>query len=99
MKRDRVGESAWWSVTFEMPGEIESDALSVVGDFNGWDPAAGQMKLRKDGMWARTLRLRPGTYRFRYVTGRGAWLNDPAADGYEPSGLGADNCLLQLATA
>jgi len=97
MKRDRVGKSAWWSVTFEMAGEIEPEALSVVGDFNQWDPEAGQMKLRKDGMWAKTIRLLPGVYHFRYVTGHGVWHNDSAADGYEASGLGADNCLLYLA--
>ena len=48
-------------------------------------------------MWARTIRVLPGVYHFRYVTGGGAWHNDPAADGYEPSGLGVDNCLLYLA--
>ena len=46
LRKDRVGSSAWWSVTFEMAGEIEPEALSVVGDFNQWDPEAGQMKLR-----------------------------------------------------
>ncbi len=80
-----------------MPGDIEPEALSVVGDFNGWDPEEDRMKLRKDSMWARTIRLLPGTYRFRYLSGRGAWHNDPAADGYEPSGMGQDNCLLILA--
>ncbi len=97
LRKDRVGSSAWWSVTFEMPGAAEAEALSVVGDFNHWDPERGRMKLRKDGMWARTIRLQPGTYRFRYVSGRGVWHNDPAADGYEPSGLGEDNCLLVVA--
>jgi len=44
-------------VTFEMPGELDPDGLAVVGDFNGWDPARNPMKLRKDGMWACTVRL------------------------------------------
>ena len=97
MKRDRVAKSLKWSVTFEMPGEVEPEALSVVGDFNGWESGDGLMKQRKDGVWARTIRLLPGAYRFRYVTGNGVWHNDPAADGYEPSGMGEDNCLLILA--
>ncbi len=96
MKRDRVAKSSKWSVTFEMPGEIEAQGLSVVGDFNEWNPAKDEMKRRKDGVWARRTRLDPGTYRFRYVSDQGAWYNDPAADGYEPSGLGEDNCLLIL---
>ena len=98
MKRDRVGKSVWWSVTFEMPGEIEAEALSVVGDFNGWDPEAGQMKLRKDGMLGQDDPRAPRRLSFSLCDGpRGAWHNDPAVDGYEPSGLGVDNCLLYLA--
>jgi hypothetical protein len=31
------------------------------------------------------------------VSDRGVWYNDPAAGGYEPSGLGKNNCLLILA--
>lgn len=96
MKRDRISGSNRWSVTFEMPGELDPDGLSVVGDFNGWDPGRNSMKLRKDGMWACTVRLMPGTYRFRYVSRHGVWHNDPAADGYEPSGMGEDNGLLIL---
>ena len=40
--------------------------------------------------------LAPGTYRFRYVVEGDQWLNDPAADGYEPSGFGQDNSILIL---
>lgn len=96
MKKEPVANSLKISVTFEMPSDIQAESLAVVGDFNKWDPAAGQMKRRKDGTWARTVRLDPGTYRFRYVTGDNIWYNDPAADGYEPSGLGEDNCILVL---
>lgn len=96
MKKDQVAKSNRWSVTFEVPAETAAEALSVVGEFNGWSQEAGEMRQRKDGVWARTLRLLPGTYRFRYVAEGGVWHNDPAADGYEPSGIGADNCLLIL---
>ena len=96
MKKDQVAKSNRWSVTFEMPAEIAAATLAVVGEFNGWNSEAGQMRQRKDGVWARTLRLLPGTYRFRYVSDRNVWYNDPDADGYEPSGIGEDNCLLIL---
>ncbi len=94
MKKDPVANSTKISVTFEMPAEIQAETLSVVGDFNAWDASAGLMKRRKDGVWAKTIRMAPGTYRFRYQASDGAWYNDPAADGYEPSGLGEDNCIL-----
>lgn len=94
MRKDPVAKSTKISVTFEMPAEIQAESLSVLGDFNGWDATAGLMKRRKDGIWAKTIRMAPGTYRFRYLASDGAWYNDPTADGYEPSGLGEDNCIL-----
>ncbi len=97
MKRDPVAKSNKWSVTFEMTAQIQADELSVVGDFNNWEAAEGQMKRRKDGVWAKTIRLLPGVYRFRYVADGGVWYNDPAADYYEPSGFGQDNSVIVLA--
>jgi 1,4-alpha-glucan branching enzyme len=97
VKREQVAKSNKWSVTFEMPAEINAEELAVVGDFNDWDAIEGQMKRRKDGSWAKTIRLAPGTYRFRYVAGGGIWYNDPAADTYEPSGFGQDNSVVVLA--
>ena len=47
----------------------------------------------RHGNW-KAIRLAPGTYHFRYVADGDQWLNDPAADGYEPSGLGQDNSVL-----
>lgn len=93
MRKDPVANSTKISVTFEMPADIQAETLAVLGDFNGWDEEAF-MKRRKDGTWAKTIRMAPGTYRFRYLASDGAWYNDPAADGYEPSGLGEDNCIL-----
>jgi 1,4-alpha-glucan branching enzyme len=97
VKRDPVAKSNKWSVTFELPAEIKAEELSVVGDFNDWNAAGGQMKRRKDGTWAKTIRLAPGAYRFRYVADGGVWYNDPEADYYEPSGFGQDNSVVVLA--
>ena len=94
MKKERVANSAKISVTFEMPSDIQAETLAVLGDFNNWDTDSGLMKRRKDGVWAKTIRMNPGTYHFRYLASDGTWYNDPAADGYEPSGLGEDNCIL-----
>ena len=94
MKRDPVAKSNKWSVTFELPAEIKAEELSVVGDFNEWVAAEGQMKRRKDGTWAKTLRLEPGSYAYRFLADGQVWHNDPAADGYQPSGLGEDNSVV-----
>lgn len=95
MKKEAIANNSKRSVTFELPG-VEAESVSVVGDFNRWDPASGAMKRRKDGVWTKALRLAPGAYRFRYVANGDQWLNDPTADGYEPSGFGQDNSILVL---
>ena len=94
MQKDAVATSKKVSVTFEMPAEIEAESLAVVGDFNDWDVSATLMQKRKDGSWSKTVRLDPGAYRFRYLADGREWHNDPAADDYEPSGLGEDNCVV-----
>ncbi len=90
MKKEAIANTNKRSVTFELPG-VQAESVSVVGDFNDWDAANGAMKRRKDGVWAKAVRLAPGAYRFRYVADGQDWYNDPAADRYEPSGLGQDN--------
>jgi len=94
VKKEPVKNSNKWSVTFVAAPEVEAAALSVVGDFNEWDPNAAPMQRRKDGFWAKTIRLDPGTYRYRFVTEGGEWLNDPDADGFEDTGMGSENCVL-----
>lgn len=96
MKKERVANSEKWSVTFEIPVEAAAHSAAVVGDFNDWDEAAGAMKQRKDGSWTRAVRLAPGTYSFRYFVDGMTWLNDPGADGWEPSGFGEDNSLVTV---
>jgi 1,4-alpha-glucan branching enzyme len=94
MKKDPVANSTKISVTFEALAEIQADTLALVGEFNDWDATAALMKRRKDGAWAKTLRLEPGTYSYRFLADGQVWHNDPAADGYQPSGLGEDNSVV-----
>jgi 1,4-alpha-glucan branching enzyme len=95
MKKAAVANSKKFSVTFELPAEIEAESLAVVGDFNNWDANATPMQKRKGG-WTKTVRLDPGMYRFRYLADGKQWHNDPTADAFEPSGFGEDNCVLHV---
>ena len=57
---------------------IRANSISVAGTFNNWTP--GVLELRKDlvGIWRGSLRLKPGTYQYRYCVD-GKWVNDPCA--------------------
>ena len=64
-------------VTFELPADVKADSVSVLGDFNDWDPKARPLKRRKDGSFSATVSLKPGAdYRFRYLVDGEQWVND-----------------------
>lgn len=88
-------------VTFrvaEIPAE--SGALSVVGDFNDWQPGATPFERSADGGLQACMTLPVGErYAFRYLAEQGGWFNDDAADGYEHNGMGEENSILDLTEA
>ena len=46
--------------------------ISLVGDFNNWNPENDLMQRGRDGIWRLTKRLAPGKYRYIYlVDGKG----------------------------
>ena len=94
MKKDPIANSTKYFRHFRGSGGDPGRILAVVGEFNDWDATAAPMKRRKDGVWAKTLRLEPGTYSYRFLADGQVWHNDPAADGYQPSGLGEDNSVV-----
>lgn len=94
MKKEQVKNSNKWSVTFVVAPEVGAETVSVVGDFNDWNPESGVMQKRKDGFWAKAIRFEPGTYHYRFVADGEHWFNDPDADGYADSRHDSENCLL-----
>lgn len=83
--------------TFVVPDDHDTGrVVAVVGDFNGWDPTATPMRKQGDERVA-TVTVDAGRrYAFRYLADDGGWLNDDAADGYEPGRFGEDNSILDL---
>jgi Glycogen recognition site of AMP-activated protein kinase len=64
-----------------------SSRVSVVGDFNDWDPAATPLTLiGKGGVWAVELRLKPGRYHYTFLIDGRRWQGDPR----EPPAAGND---------
>ncbi len=83
-------------VTFILPAGHPYGKASVVGVFNGWDPAANPFAKRSNGTYSTSVLLEAGRrYPFRYLCEGECWVNDPAADAYEPSGFGEDNCVVE----
>ncbi len=94
-KQVEKGSSNKVKVTFALPVEASAHTVAVLGDFNDWNPAAAtKLVKRSNGTLSATVTLEAGQrYRFRYYAA-GEWLNDDAADAYESSEHGSENCIL-----
>ncbi len=73
--------------------------VSVVGDFNGWDPAAHPMQSRAGGLRSVTVALAPGTYAFRYLADGGLFFDDPDADAFAGNEHGGIDGVVVVADA
>lgn len=71
--------------------------VSLVGSFNGWDRAADPMVPREDGTFELTIRLRPGTYQYKFVLDGDEWIAVPHAE-RAPDNFGGENNVLRLTT-
>jgi 1,4-alpha-glucan branching enzyme len=67
-------------VTFALPASEPPEAVSVVGDFNNWDPFAHPLRKRSNGTRSTVVIVSPGrTLRFRYLAEGGRWFDDDSA--------------------
>jgi 1,4-alpha-glucan branching enzyme len=81
-------------VTFALPDE--GAAVSVVADFNGWDPMSHPMKRRSNGTRSVKVELPPGRKaRFRYLA-EGRFFDDPEGDLIEPNGYGGTHTVISV---
>lgn len=81
-------------VTFSFPAEKVSSSVSVVGDFNDWDPKAGEMTLKGD-VYTLTVSVKPSNeYKFKYYVDGAHWVNDEAADAYVANEFGTEDSVL-----
>jgi 1,4-alpha-glucan branching enzyme len=74
-------------ITFALPLGEPDVPVSVVGDFNGWDPHAHPLRKRSNQTRSASVTVPAGsTLRFRYLAEGGRWFDDetiPATDGQD----------------
>jgi 1,4-alpha-glucan branching enzyme len=81
-------------ITFVVPKDV--GPVSVVGDFNRWDPLANPLRARSNGTRSVALTLPAGeVYRFRYLDAEGRFFDDTDCDGHEANGYGQTHGLLR----
>ena len=69
--------------------------VSLVGDFNRWDPAANPMeRTPTGGTWSVVVPLSAGRHEYAFVVDGKQWLPDPSAPLAPVDGLGAPNSVV-----
>ncbi len=87
IKTAKPGRKGNVRVTFALPNDEPGGAVSVVGDFNGWDPYAHPLQQRANGIRSATVTVKAGsTLHFRYLAEGGVWFDDEAAHSSDDQG-------------
>jgi hypothetical protein len=69
--------------------------VSLVGDFNNWDPAATPMeRTPTGGTWSVVVPLRAGRHEYAFVVDGKQWLPDPSAPLAPVDGFGPPNSVV-----
>jgi hypothetical protein len=77
IKTTRPGRDGTVRVTFALPVDEPGGAVSVVGDFNDWDPHAHPLRKRANQTRSAAVTVEAGTtLHFRYLGEGGVWFDD-----------------------
>ncbi len=79
IRKHRRGASV--AVEFVLPANLEWAPVSVVGNFNDWQPHRHPLIRRPDGSLSTTVVCAPGTVlHFRYLGANGVWFDELDAE-------------------
>jgi len=81
-------------VTFSLD-EPSAKSVSLVGDFNDWDPEANPMRRTKNGAWKLTLSLSPGSYQYQFYVD-GVWQTDLSSQTRVQNPFGGENTVIEI---
>ena len=85
IKTTRPGRDGNVRVTFTLPVDEHGGAVSVVGNFNDWNPYTHPLRRRANRTRSAAVTVQVGsTLHFRYLAEGGVWFDDetvPAQDG------------------
>ena len=73
----------------------QAKTVTLVGDFNQWNPAAHPMKQMPDRSWLLTLELKHGHHRYAFLVD-GVLTLDPHAQGITRNDKGERVCLVPV---
>ena len=82
-------------VTFILRDHAQAQTVTIAGTFNGWNPQATPL-VRKGADWLVELRLRPATYKYKFVIDGNRWTIDPQNSRFEDDSAGHFNSVIDI---
>jgi 1,4-alpha-glucan branching enzyme len=80
IKTSKPGRDGTVRVTFALPEGEPGGAVSVVGNFNDWNPHTHPLRKRANQTRSAAVTVKAGTtLQFRYLAEGGVWFDDEAA--------------------
>ena len=73
----------------------QASSVALVGDFNDWDPARSPMRTAQ-GIWATTVPLAPGRYRYAFLVNGVEWRADPGAPAARDDEFGTPSSVITV---
>ena len=73
----------------------DAEEVTLIGDFNNWNPKKHPMKKDGNGLWAKSVIIPPGQYEYKYLID-GEWKEDPQNILTVPNSYGTRNSVLNL---
>jgi len=73
----------------------QASSVALVGDFNDWDPARSPMRTAQ-GVWATTVALAPGRYRYAFLVNGVEWRADPGAPAARDDEFGTPSSVITV---
>jgi 1,4-alpha-glucan branching enzyme len=74
---------------------IEAKKVSLVGEFNNWNPDADPMQSNGSGTWIKAKMLSPGNIEYKYWVD-GEWMQDPMNLRVCPNCFGTQNSVVKV---
>nr|BFE84539.1 hypothetical protein GCM10020093_071400 [Planobispora longispora] len=86
IKRGKPTKNGQVKLTFTVPTERAPGGISLVGDFNDWDPYAHPMQQKNDSYQVTVTVPADRDVCFRYLAHGGVWFDDEDADRHDHHG-------------
>jgi 1,4-alpha-glucan branching enzyme len=95
IRKQQVGQDEV-KVTFSLADD--GRPVSLVGDFNGWNPEVHPLRRRSNGTRSVSVVLESGQRAsFRYLADGARFFDDPDGDAIEPNGIGQTHTVIVAA--